>query len=80
MTLEEENKILRRVIQDTFWMARRYAHGRHTYVPSIIRENYKIIKELGIIIKPDTTIKPATDREKGEFGYFPTDYLDDINE
>ena len=31
MTLEDENKMLRRCLRDTLWMARRYANGRSTY-------------------------------------------------
>lgn len=27
MTYKQRNQILEKVIQDTFWMARRYAHG-----------------------------------------------------
>lgn len=44
-SLRNEIDDLKRIIRDTFWMARRYAHGRHTYVPSIVRKHYAHLKE-----------------------------------
>jgi hypothetical protein len=72
---------LEKIIQDTFWMARRYAHGRHTYTPSIIRENYNLIKELGNIpVAHDATINPPMYNDLSEGANFREDWLDDINE
>jgi len=70
-----QKEILIKIIQDTFWMARRYAHGRHTYAPGIVRDAYQVLKKMGIKIKHDQTIKPP---EKVS-GYL-SDYLDDVNE
>ena len=39
---EEE---LKQIIDDTLWMAIRYAHGRHTYAPGIVREVWKKLKK-----------------------------------
>lgn len=78
-SIREQN--LEKVIIDTFWMARRYAHGRHTYAPSMIRNAYEIIKASGIKIRKDDMIKPPG-KIKGMVGgmAFRSDYLDDINE
>lgn len=77
--LERENEDMRQIIKDIFWMARRYAHGRHTYAPGIIRDAYKYITLKGIKIDHDTTLKSP---EPGEIGgmSFRGDYLDDTNE
>lgn len=69
---------LENVIQDIFWMARRYAHGRHTYAPSMVRGVYKIIKKYDINIKKDDTIKPPKKSELQGIS-LRGDYLDDIN-
>ena len=67
-------KILKRIIEDTFWMARRYANGRRTYAPMMVREAYNILKEHfpEITIKKDVVISD----EDG----FGQDYLGDCNE
>jgi len=79
MTKSERIQILEQVIQDTFWMARRYAHGRHTYAPGMVRDAYNDLKKLGIKIQHDTTIKEPTDVLMGGM-ISRDDYLDDINE
>ena len=70
--------ILEKIIQDTFWMARRYAHGRHTYSPTVVREAFKQLKDLGIKIPKDITIDTPTPDEINGMS-FRSDYLDDIN-
>lgn len=35
---------MERVIELTFWMARRYASGRMTYAPGMVREAWGVIK------------------------------------
>ena len=78
--LQQENETLKRIIKDTFWMARRYAHGRHTYAPSMVREAYNTLHMLfpDIKIENDVTIEAPKDEEiKGMT--FRYDYLDDIN-
>jgi len=54
MTTRE--KELERIIQDTFWMARRYANGRHTVAPSIVNESLAALVKLGVEISPDPTL------------------------
>ncbi len=77
MTYKQRNQILEKVIQDTFWMARRYAHGRKTYAPSMVRDAYHLLKNLGIEIKHDDVIKAPEDLD---YSWRRLDYLDDINE
>ena len=77
--LEEENKLLRAAFQNLFWMARRYAHGRHTYAPGMVREAYQWAKELGIAIQHDHVIKPPEPSEYRGTS-FRSDWLDDCNE
>lgn len=75
--LTKENKNLKYIIQEIFWMARRYAHGRHTYAPSIVRECYKTIKEKypDIKIKKDDTL-----HLKNRPYSLEQDYLNDCND
>lgn len=56
-----KEKILLNIIQnDILWMAIRYAHGRHTYAPSIIRNVVGKLKEMypDFNLKNDKTIHP----------------------
>lgn len=69
---------LKKVIKDIFWMARRYAHGRHTYAPSIVRDAWKKCVELGMHFEKDLTIEPPADFKEGAI-FLRADYLDDIN-
>jgi hypothetical protein len=77
--LEKENEQLRGIIQDIFWMARRYAHGRHTYAPQSIRDTYLTLKKLGIKVKHDIVLKAPEPDEVGGMS-FRSDWLDDCNE
>jgi hypothetical protein len=56
MTPEKQNEILRAVIHDTFWMARRYANGRKTYTPSVINNALSQLLDIGIKIEDDNTL------------------------
>ena len=38
MDAVEKIEILKRCFEDTIWMAIRYAHGRQTYAPSMVRD------------------------------------------
>lgn len=46
MTQTEKIKILEGIIQDIFWMARRYAEGRQSYAPGMY--NDAIIKAMSL--------------------------------
>lgn len=42
---KQEKKELQKAIEDILWMAARYAHGRHTYAPSMVRDSVKVFQE-----------------------------------
>lgn len=45
--MEWKEKILKQCFDDVIWMAIRYADGRHTYAPSMVRnavKNFQVIK------------------------------------
>ena len=60
-TIKEQE--LETIIKTTFWMARRYAHGRHTYAPAIIRDAFLTLQKYGITIGKDVTINPPKKEE-----------------
>lgn len=72
---------MKHAVRDLFWMARRYAHGRHTYAPGIIRDWYKKLKEWypDILIQHDETIEPPKAENVGGI-CFRSDWLDDCND
>ena len=75
-----EKKKLREVIEDTFWMAIRYAHGRHTYAPDIIREAIVKIKQVfpDFQLKEDKTLEPPSENELYPSYVIRKDWLDDL--
>lgn len=79
MTKEEEKELLRNCFEDTIWMAIRYAHGRHTYAPSMVRNAIKTFQKVFPYWEPknDITIKPP-DEERVKGFVFRSDYLDDL--
>ena len=76
---EYKEEALLRIIKDLFWMARRYAHGRHTYAPEMVRDAYKYLRkwypDFDFRFWDDVVIKPP---EKGH-GFIRSDWLDDTN-
>lgn len=46
--LKEENEILKEIIKDTLWMARRYADGRSTYAPTMFNNAVHRLDRLGL--------------------------------
>ena len=73
---------LREAISGLLPFAVRYANGRHTYAPSIIRD---VVEQLvGLYPKfrlhPDITIKPPTKEELEMPAVFKSDYLYDLFE
>ena len=81
--MKEKEKQLLEIINDILWMAIRYAHGRHSYAPYIVRDAVKKLKNLypDFKLKPDSTISPPTEEEIEKQGFiFRGDYLDDLFE
>jgi len=75
----KDKKRLQSSIEDILWMAARYAHGRHTFAPSTVRDSVAVFKELfpDFKIKQDHVIKPPLDDELDGMA-LRSDYLDDI--
>ena len=82
MTDKERIKRLYNIIENTFWMSIRYAHGRHTYAPYIIRDVFKELKEIfpDFELKKDQTIEKPTKEELNQTGTSREDWLDDLFE
>jgi len=76
---KSEEKKLQSAIENILWMAARYAHGRHTYAPSMVRESVEVFTSIfpEFKINQDRIIKPPTDDDLGGCS-FRSDYLDDI--
>jgi len=51
--LEDRCKKLESIIKDTWWMARRYAHGRQSYSVGQFNDALKLAQELGMTFTPD---------------------------
>lgn len=69
----DKTRLLHRIIEDTFWMARRYADGRRTYAPHMVRDAYKILK------KHFPEINIRSDIVIAESNGTSDDYLKDCN-
>jgi len=72
-------RVSQKTIEDLLWMAARYAHGRHTYAPGIIRDAVKEMQQSDPAWSPrmDVTMKPPKPNELGGMK-LREDYLDDI--
>ena len=82
MKKEEQIQKLKHAFTETIWMAIRYANGRSTYAPSMVRDAIKEFQEVFPYWKPraDPTLK--SDREcgyKAPAG-LDSDWLDDLVE
>ena len=77
---QQDADILLKAFDDVVWMAMRYANGRHTYAPSMVRDAIKTVKS----IRPDW--KPRPDemlaKDRARFADDPlaleSDWLDDL--
>ena len=76
---KKDEQRLKAAIEDILWMAARYAHGRQTFAPSMVRDSVKVFKELfpDFKIKQDHVIEAPKDNELEEAS-LRSDYLDDI--
>jgi hypothetical protein len=78
MNIKDQNVILKKIVRDIIWMAIRYAHGRHTYAPSAVREAMERYKKICPDYKyHDITINPPDESELKGF-VFRSDFLDDL--
>ena len=79
MTDKQKIAILCKCFEDIVWMAIRYAHGRHTYAPSMVRfavrDYQKIVPDFKP--RPDITIHAPSESEIGGLS-LREDYLHDL--
>lgn len=70
---------LRGAYEDIVWMAIRYAHGRHTYAPQMVRDSIKKFKEVfpDFEVGQDIAIDSPEEEDLGGMA-FRDDYLDDL--
>jgi hypothetical protein len=54
--LQDQLTILRAVVADTFWMARRYANQRQTYAPDMVNQALEKLERIGVEIADDDTL------------------------
>jgi len=81
--LEKEVEVLKYIVRNTLWMSMRYAHGRHTYAPGIIRECVSLLKNLypnEQFLLPDRTIESPSSEELKNPMALRSDWLDDLLE
>ena len=79
MTDQEKIQKLKHAFEETIWMAIRYADGRHTYAPSMVRD---AVKEFQIVFpdwkpRPDGVIKPPKEEDIKGLN-FASDHFHDI--
>lgn len=75
--MSTNEKQLKKMIEDVLWMARRYAHNRSTYAPSMVREVFERMRRL----YPDWTYKADDTLEENNNRIMPCegDDLRDTN-
>lgn len=79
MTDKQKIELLKSCFNDTIWMAIRYAHGRHTYAPTTVRDAVHNFKK----VFPDWELKYDRVIESPDEGtingfVLRDDYLDDL--
>lgn len=79
MTDKEKIEKLKDAFENTIWMAIRYADGRHTYAPSVVRDAVNKFKEVFPDWEPknDITVQPPRAEDLGGMS-FESDYLHDL--
>jgi hypothetical protein len=78
---KEKIELLTRAFNQTIWMAIRYAHGRSTYAPSIVRDAIRDFQKVhpDWELQQDVTIKPPSEEEtRSGFVRMKEDYLHDL--
>jgi hypothetical protein len=76
MTKKQEQQ-LKKCFEDTIWMAIRYAHGRSTYAPGMVRDAVKLYQSIypEFKLKQDITIEAPHEEDLNG-----VDYLHDLFE
>lgn len=60
--LERENAILRGIVSDVLFMARRYADGTTSTAPSTVNECVRKAEQLGIVLPADSVLRDPEGR------------------
>lgn len=81
MTDKQKLDVLKEAYSDIIWMAIRYAHGRHTYAPSMVRDSIAKFKKVfpDWKLKEDQTIKFPKELAVDKL-HLGSDYLNDLFE
>lgn len=76
---KDKIQVLKNCFEEVIWMAIRYAHGRHTFAPSMVRDAIDNFKKVfpEYELKHDITIK-TPDPEDIKGIVFESDYLHDL--
>lgn len=45
---KKQQEALCKIVQDTLWMARRYADGRSTYAPNMFNDSVHLLEAVGL--------------------------------
>ena len=78
---QQDADILLKAFEDVVWMAIRYANGRHTYAPSMVRDAVKTVQSIRPDWKPRQDKTLADDKLSGfsgQCGALESDWLDDL--
>jgi len=51
--IKQQNDVMRYIIKETMWMARRYAHKRSTFAPATVNECIMLSESVGVNIDTD---------------------------
>jgi len=80
MNDKKKLELMREAFEDVIWMAIRYAHGRHTYAPDMIREAIAEVKKIfpDFELKKDYTIESPKEYELHFCYVSRKDWLDDL--
>ena len=80
MNDKKKLELMREAFEDVIWMAIRYAHGRHTYAPDMIRKAIAEVEKIfpDFELKKDDTIEPPKEDELCLCYVSRKDWLDDL--
>ena len=80
MNAKKKLELMREAFENIIWMAIRYAHGRHTYAPDMVREAIVEVKKIfpDFELKKDDIIEPPKEDELCLCYVSRKDWLDDL--
>lgn len=74
--LEQERDEARQIVRDIYWMALRYADGRHTYAPGMCNDALRKAYDAGWLVHSHPT-DPAFARQGSGPLYLPKEAIED---